>query len=139
MTFPTPRISLRSPPAPFVAVPGRTARVSFLEVEDGEPVIRGALDDSAIAVVLVWPTDDRGYVDVAAVQRGDVRATTWRLTAAEVAALRALAAAGWTLGDRDLLVTGGPHPSVVPCRETFRASTLAPRVTDADLRRLAGG
>lgn len=139
MTATLPRLSLRCPASPFTSAADRTARVSFLEVEDVEPVVRGLADDLAQVSVIVWPTDARGYVDADAVKAGRARVTTWRLTDGDAGALRRLLLAGWTFDDRDFLVTGGPRGRVVPCPETLRASPWAPTVTDADLRRLAGG
>ncbi len=135
MTSVAPRISLREPPAPFVAQPTRTARISFVEVDADGPVLRGVGDVGA-AVVVVWPTDADGFVDVAAVRRGGARVTTWTLTPGEVAALAALVNDGWPLADHDVLVRGGARPSISPTLRTLRASEYAPRVTDADLRRL---
>lgn len=114
------RLSSYAPPAPFVAAAGKIARLTFAEVDGREPIARGAVPELA---VVVWPTDDQGYLDEAAVRRGEARVTTWSPTAAELARLAELLAAGWDLARGDVLVEAG---RVIPQIDSMRRSEWMP-------------
>jgi hypothetical protein len=113
------RLSTCTPPAPFVA--GATlTRLTFMEVEGREPVCRGLVPTLA---VVVWPMQTSGRIDPDAIVRGEAVVTTWTPTAAELARLLELIAAGWDLAGGDVLVGGG---RVIPQLETMRQSEYMP-------------
>lgn len=131
-----PRLALVQPAA-FRSDPHRRALISFAEVEEREPIIRATGPTGARAVVIRWPTDDRGLVVADAVRRGETRAVPWDLSPAELGALADLVERGWTFDDHDLQVSGGPdRPHLVPSRMSLRASPWCPRVTEADAARV---
>jgi hypothetical protein len=127
-----PRRRLSVPPAPFTSSPDVTARLSFPWLAESEPVVYGSR-----VVVVVWPTDTTGHVDVEAARNGGARVTTWDMTPTEIAALSRLVSAGWNFERYDLLVSGGPDvPRLLPAVWSLRASEHAPRVSQAELDRL---
>jgi hypothetical protein len=129
------RLSSPSPRAAFSSSSDHIARITFAWIEDGEPVVQGV--GPYRAVVVVWPTDARGYVDVAAVRNGQARVTTWDLSERELDALRELVVEGWNFERFDLMVTGGPWaPRFMPAVGSLRRCEFMPHVTEEQLERL---
>lgn len=122
----------------FVSRADHVVRISFVLFEDGQPDIRGT--GPYTTAVAVWPCHADGVVDVERVERGEVHVVRWVLSAVELAALRAVHAAGWRFQECDLLVSGGPsRPVFVPTARTMARSVVAPQVDHAQLERILLG
>lgn len=116
-----------TPPAPaFRPEPGRIQRISLAWWDPTEPegrrdpVLVVSRTAAARTLVVVWPTDGRGYVDAGRIRRGEVEVLPWDLDEQDLAGLRARAL-HWPLDRHDLLVQPGRLP---PCPETLRAVNL---------------
>lgn len=59
---------------------GQRDRISFAWHDEDGAVSMPAKGGCASTVVLVWPTDRRGFVDPKAIQRCEIRAAVWTLT-----------------------------------------------------------
>jgi hypothetical protein len=119
------RISLTLSESVFVAGSG-IARISLAWWDPAEP--EGRRDPVLVTspsgcprtVVVLWPTDGRGYLDVPRLRRGEVEVRPWNLAEDEIELLRQRAR-DWPLDRHDLLVRRG---WVVPCPETLRTADL---------------
>lgn len=120
------RISLHAPPPGFHVLPGQTARISLAWWDPAEPegqrepVLVVSPTGAARTLVVVWPTDSRGYVRADRVRRGEVEVLPWDLTEAELEQLRERARL-WPLDRHDFRVREG---AIVPCPETLRTADL---------------
>lgn len=110
------RIRLTHPPATFIPT-DRLARISLAWWDPSEPegrrepvLVQGP--HGPRTVVVVWPVDSRGRLDVEAVQRGDVQVLPWDVSPVLLEELQRLARE-WELDRVDLFVTEttlGPAP-----------------------------
>ena len=131
------RVRLSVPAAPFVSLGGCLTRITFAIVDGGEPVVFAA---PCRTVVVVWPCDPRGYVDVEAVYAGRTRTAVWELAEREVAGLRNLLSEGWTFDDVDLLVGGGVSaPRLIPASRSLRECEHYPRIDPGEMERQVRG
>lgn len=135
---PRVRLGEPAPEAIFASTPARVARITFALMDGDEPEIRGIgpFDTAVIA----WPCDDNGYIHVGRLHAGDTRVLRWRMSEAEIAAVRALHVEGWRFATSDLLVTGGPdRPRFHPTPRSFRLSKFAPLLEREVLESIAFG
>jgi hypothetical protein len=114
------RLSLH-PTAPAVMrlEPDETARVSLAWWDDDgrDPVLAQGPVSLPCTVVIRWPTDHAGRVDLDALARGEIRAERWDLGHVALDALRWVSER-WPLREHDVLVSGSGV--VVPTLRTLR-------------------
>lgn len=121
------RVPVAATVAAFEPVPDRVQLVSFALWDDAEP--EGAreplaVDASGRTLVLRWPTDLRGRLDLGAVREGRVEVLAWKLTPGALAALAELRAS-WPLDLSDFWVSGDPaRPRITPSLTTLRLLPL---------------
>jgi hypothetical protein len=137
------RISLQVAPPTFRVAPGHAARISLAWWDDSEPegrrdpVLVASPGYAARTLVIVWPTDSRGYVHADRVRRGEVEVLPWDLTDEDLERLRERARF-WPLDLHDLLVW---QDKIAPCPETLRSESLGIGLkdrVDAAIARLEG-
>jgi hypothetical protein len=138
------RVRVTDAPVPFVPHPERRSRITFAQVEHGEPVAYRA-GAGVRVVVVVWPTDARAMLDAAAVRAGAARVTTWDMSPAHVAELRALVVGGWNEWHVHDMYVGGTHDQrhgrrkpagLGPAFRTFRDTVYWPRITQDQIEHL---
>ena len=118
------RLSSYSAPAPFVSRPD-LQRLTFVDVDGREPVYQGTPPTFA---VVVWPMNGNGYMDEAAVLRGEARITTWTPSAAELTRLLELVA-DEDVAPGEIPAVGGGR--VIPQLESMRRSEYMPAAVTA--------
>lgn len=127
------------PSRPALFMPSASiARVTLAWWEGREPVLVPSPSAAARTVVVVWPTDVRGYLDVPAARAGRVEVTPWELSPSDLDRLRALAAADWPLDRHDLYVH---RDWLGPCRESLRHTdywSVALTTVEATIRAVSG-
>lgn len=137
---PSPRVSLqaRARSETFRSDEHAVALLTVARVDArGEPVFRTTGPTGFRFLVVVWPADSKGRVIPDRVRAGEARVAPWDLSPAEVEALDAMLAAGWHLGEIDLLVSGGPiRPHLAPSPDTLRASPFWPAPSEDEIARL---
>lgn len=104
--------------AVYVPPPGRVDRVSLAwwsnGLDDATPLFTGS-EDRPTTIVVRWPTDHSGLVDIE--RLGDAKVAIWTTSPSIFATLRARHDA-WHLGRHDLLIScnGG---LLAPCTESL--------------------
>jgi hypothetical protein len=139
------RVSLTSPAPTFRPEPGRVHRLTLAWWDPAEP--EGRRDPILVAspmataqtLVVRWPTDVRGYVDLRALRAGQgIDVAPWELGQEDFERLRKLAER-WPLDRHDLYV----HSSwLAPCQDTLRTTSYwsdcgLERPIEAAIRRLS--
>lgn len=112
------RIPLHSPPPTFQPQPGRIARVTLAWWEDGELVLVPSQTGAARTLVVVWPTDSNGYMDLPATYAGRVEVLPWDLSPQHFECLRTFSSS-WPLQQHDLYVWAS---KLGPCLHTNRGT-----------------
>lgn len=120
------RVRLTPPALAFRPEPERIHRISLAWWDPTEPegqrdpVLVVSRTAAARTLVVVWPTDGRGYLDAARLRRGEAEVLPWDLDEQDLARLRARAQ-HWPLDRHDLLVQ---PDRLSPCFETLRTVDL---------------
>lgn len=131
------RIPLHTPPPVFVPQPGRIARVTLAWWEDGEPVLVSSLSGAARTLVVVWPSDAKGHMDLPATYAGGARVLPWDLSPQHLEDLRTFSQS-WPLQQHDLYVWA---TKLGPCMHTNRGTLYWAGVDEriqAEIERLEG-
>jgi hypothetical protein len=132
-----PRVRLSDFSEPFRSSPDRVARVTLAWFDADGPVLVGVAPIRT--AVVVWPTDEQGYVRTDGVRAGGAQVRVWELSATEAARLHELENSGWNLLQHDLLVSGdSTQPKLHPTQETLRGSSWDPTPSAEQLARLIG-